>query len=931
MIKFLKKIRNFFFYLFIVINLFTFIKNDETEGDSLVSIANSQFPNIFTLLNNNLVIVLNDGIHFFSSDMVEDKSKKITFEEEITTEAQCEKISMTQFSENYGGYIILYAQGNLYFFENDGKFIKSFDCSIISDYAHSSLIPYKREDNYLYYLISYPIDVDKFGLLYYKQDINTPYTNGNIFSKEIECIVESTQSTPLQISGVNCVFLYHTSLNKDLLVCFNGVFSPPEIQSRLFDPTNNFEELMDLHEYYAISIGGNFVMPTYIYAMLNGEKNKIVIFFADSLPYYITYDYDNSFGEPVLLSDYDRFQRNFYYYKAYYLRQTHEFILATMIRVNCEVYIIVFNSDLSIKNFQLINPDLSCYNLNVFSVFFNDGYYRLAVDEKYNDPRIIIYKVTDLGTSEIVESPILNYNTYGNELSLTTIITTILTTTPLIETTIPKIDTTVPLIVTTIPLIETTLPIIETTILTTKIIETTIPIETTFPIITTILTTQILETTIPIETTLPIIITTILTTQILETTISIETTLPKIITTILTTQLLETTIPIQTTSPSSESIIEIIEPNNKRKKSSEESLKYNLCLECNTGNNFYPVEEPKYSSFHGFAECYNKETKKLNFYFDSIERKYKPCYEACLTCEIGGNEFINNCLICEINHIKRPDVSNSTNCVPECSYFYYYTKYGQYKCTKKNYCPEEVNLYIKDIKKCTNYCKNEEIYKYQYNGECLKNCPKNTISNENNMCIDINSDICPKTESEIVFQETMEQGFFDIKVKKYASEFIYTNNHISVFYNNFYSMVLYKNQKCIDELNINIPKIDLDECFLKAQNNSNPSTNNKIIIALIEKFNDYKKSTFTYSFYHPETGEKIDLEEICKDDEIIVKENVISKLNESNVDLSSILFLTEQNIDIFNLSNRFYTDICYHFDSKNGKDIPLIKKFIIIE
>ena len=80
-----------------------------------------------------------------------------------------------------------------------------------------------------------------------------------------------------------------------------------------------------------------------------------------------------------------------------------------------------------------------------------------------------------------------------------------------------------------------------------------------------------------------------------------------------------------------------------------------------------------------------------------------------------------------------------------------------------------------------------------------------------------------------------------------------------------------------------------------------------------------------------ETGEKIDLEEICKDDEIIVKENVISKLNESNVDLSSILFLTEQNIDIFNLSNRFYTDICYHFDSKNGKDIPLIKKFIIIE
>ena len=36
-----------------------------------------------------------------------------------------------------------------------------------------------------------------------------------------------------------------------------------------------------------------------------------------------------------------------------------------------------------------------------------------------------------------------------------------------------------------------------------------------------------------------------------------------------------------------------------------------------------------------------------------------------------------------------------------------------------------------------------------------------------------------------------------------------------------------------------------------------------------------------------------------------------------------MIFLTNQNIDIFNLSGEFYTDICFHFESPNGKDVPL--------
>ena len=36
-----------------------------------------------------------------------------------------------------------------------------------------------------------------------------------------------------------------------------------------------------------------------------------------------------------------------------------------------------------------------------------------------------------------------------------------------------------------------------------------------------------------------------------------------------------------------------------------------------------------------------------------------------------------------------------------------------------------------------------------------------------------------------------------------------------------------------------------------------------------------------------------------------------------------MIYLTDQNINIFNLSESFYTDLCYHFDNPLKKDIPL--------
>ncbi len=75
------------------------------------------------------------------------------------------------------------------------------------------------------------------------------------------------------------------------------------------------------------------------------------------------------------------------------------------------------------------------------------------------------------------------------------------------------------------------------------------------------------------------------------------------------------------------------------------------------------------------------------------------------------------------------------------------------------------------------------------------------------------------------------------------------------------------------------------------------------------------------------TGQKLDAEEICKEDEIVVEENILSILEEHNLDYESLAFLTKQNIDIFDSESAFYTDICFPFDSPNNRDVTLEDRF----
>ena len=119
---------------------------------------------------------------------------------------------------------------------------------------------------------------------------------------------------------------------------------------------------------------------------------------------------------------------------------------------------------------------------------------------------------------------------------------------------------------------------------------------------------------------------------------------------------------------------------------------------------------------------------------------------------------------------------------------------------------------------------------------------------------------------------------------------------------------------------LQVPNVDFKECYRKVKEAYN--IEDDLVISIAERKEISNPLTF-YSFYHPVSGEKLHAEKICVNDSIIVEENLYSLLNENNTYYEMQTSLTDQGINIFDINDPFYTDICYDFDNPLEKDIPL--------
>ena len=351
----------------------------------------------------------------------------------------------------------------------------------------------------------------------------------------------------------------------------------------------------------------------------------------------------------------------------------------------------------------------------------------------------------------------------------------------------------------------------------------------------------------------------------------------------------------------------------------EESDELELCLTCKEGyvkvnyTTLYP--ELKY------FDCLKKDNPLLKKFFpDEQSGEYKPCYKTCKRCEREGNEIAHYCLECESDYMFRPGNNPYNNCIADSSY-YYISPYGQIKSMDILQCPEEAKYLIKDSSSCIYNCEADSTYKWLYNGNCVDQCPSGT-QKVDYICL-VDSNTCTLGTNDLILKNN-SLDIINTYAKTYVSEFNYTNKHITQYINDNYTIILFKTASCIKELELELPYPDFKECYTKIQNAYN--INESLLVSLAElKINLHNPITF-FTFFHPISGEKLDSETICQNEKITLTENLLEILDEDSTFYSAQISLTDQGINIFDLSDPFFTDICFDFDNPLKKDIPLSRR-----
>ena len=216
-----------------------------------------------------------------------------------------------------------------------------------------------------------------------------------------------------------------------------------------------------------------------------------------------------------------------------------------------------------------------------------------------------------------------------------------------------------------------------------------------------------------------------------------------------------------------------------------------------------------------------------------------------------------------MNYIKEPR-NNSTNCVEDCRYLYYYDLLNQYICTEDEQCPNDASLIVRSKDKCVNKCSNDDTNIYQYNGECLSSCPIDTEPNNYNICQISDINACSISDFTLNLDENINQENVKLAAQNYAKEFYYTINHITRFLSRNFSMILYKNGSCIDSLKLNNTKIEYDSCIEQLKIDNNIKEDEEVIIAIIDIISGENPIT-SFGFFNSVTGEKLDATKSCSE------------------------------------------------------------------
>jgi hypothetical protein len=209
---------------------------------------------------------------------------------------------------------------------------------------------------------------------------------------------------PSFFAGPSCIFMSPESLEHDVLTCFYSTFYPTEIQSRSFDPENDFEEIPEFFK--ALFESTDSPCPNYVNAVTDNNKRKAFIILNTQCVFTLKFDFQNFFygKKNDNIDKYCSLDASFYRNKLIYFSQTHEYVFISSLYGSKNVPINIYNEDFSLKEKGYFEAP-GVYVINSFSSFWNGVNYSLIYDNNdANNPSINIGDVTNLIPGDNVET-----------------------------------------------------------------------------------------------------------------------------------------------------------------------------------------------------------------------------------------------------------------------------------------------------------------------------------------------------------------------------------------------------------------------------------------------------------------------------------------------------------------------------------------------
>jgi hypothetical protein len=227
-------------------------------------------------------------------------------------------------------------------------------------------------------------------------------------------------------------------------------------------------------------------------------------------------------------------------------------------------------------------------------------------------------------------------------------------------------------------------------------------------------------------------------------------------------------------------------------------------------------------------------------------------------------------------------------------------------------------------KKCINNCKNDIKYKFEYKGECYEKCPSKTkISKDDpNLCEEIKQEekICNLKTNDLNLNnnEFSEENLTNLTTD-YANNYGYFDNYVYKSENDYYKIYIYNNIECLQNTSQDAKLVDFGK-FYESFLMQNNFIKEPIVVMVTNKTSKETK----YAFADPEQGNLLDICGFFDDSIILVREDIQSLIDDLDDKKEEyIMHMTKQGINVFDINHEFYTNLCFHYNSPNNKDIPM--------